>query len=1182
MATRVQSQAEPIPGYKLLERIGGGGFGEVWKAEAPGGILKAIKFVHGTIHGAHGEDSLMQQELKSLNRVKTVRHPYILSLERYDIIDGQLMIVMELADRNLWDRFTECKGQGLNGLPRQELIGYMDETAEALDLMNIQYQLQHLDIKPQNLFLVHNHVKVADFGLVKDLEGMNTQVTSGVTPVYAAPETFDGIVSRYCDQYNLAIVYQELLTGQRPFNGTNVRQLLMQHLTGTPDLSSLPICDREVIARALSKKPEDRWPTCTDMVKALNLAGQAAGAGSEPTRQELMASIETPAVIRVSPTARSDRPATPPPVVAPAPPPLSDPQPMPTIMPPPALHQTQPPLNQTQMRPAFQPPPVAERKAPPVPERQEVTGNGVLFPALVIGIGNVGLHVLRALRRSLSERQGPPELLPQLRLLYIDSDPNAMAEATDGPADAALGENEVVLAKLNKPAHYLKPVRNRAALDSWLNLAMICRVPRNQVTTEGLRLLGRLALADNYRAVAGHMKADLEALTNPKALTSADRQTRLGLRTNRPRVYVISSLGGGTGGGMFVDIGYIARSMLQRMGFEKPETVGVFLLPPAERSARKSPAMGNTFASLTELFHFSAPETTYQAFFDDQEDPLTDKGAPFNRSFVLPLPEEGADQGPLHDLANTIGDFLCRDCLTPVGRKTDELRDEVLANPDDPGGMAVQTFGAYRFATPRGVLRENVSRALVRRLVQNWLGHDRATMQKTARSRVAEQWEKLQLDPESLIANLRTACERSLDEAPETTFDKVLHRCFGKGGEVQPADALAALGQLEQLVGRPSSDLSATRTPLTEALEQAAHGLRRDCEQKLADLISGMVEEPRLRVFGAEESGQHIMGMLGDVMRGHINLYQELAAKAADAHTHIHALLCNLQKGSWWPGRKSKTGVELRESMELFPRTRYQALILQHLLDLYQALTDGFPKRIEEIGFCRQRLVEFQKRLEDRPGASRVRIDLGPGRHFLPNQSHDAEEAIETLLKAVKPDELIDLDQKVQSAVRRQFKSLLQVCIGTGDIFQELQSLMQAQAETFADGLLGKTSVAAVYLKELGDEAEIKADLARTFDEAAPALVGTRYGGSEVRLVAVPADLAGERLGKIARAAARDVEVSASGGDDVYFYRECPQFLLAELPQLGLMAEEAYRQMSGAGHFTPHTRTDIVDWLQAT
>src|SRR5258708_36502894 len=105
----------------------------------------------------------------------------------------------------------------------------MKEAAEALDLMNGQYNLQHLDIKPQNLFLVYNHIKVADFGLVKDFEGKRGTITGGITPVYAAPETFDGWVSRNSDQYSLAIVYQELLTGQRPFNGTLARQLVLQH-----------------------------------------------------------------------------------------------------------------------------------------------------------------------------------------------------------------------------------------------------------------------------------------------------------------------------------------------------------------------------------------------------------------------------------------------------------------------------------------------------------------------------------------------------------------------------------------------------------------------------------------------------------------------------------------------------------------------------------------------------------------------------------------------------------------------------------------------------------------------------------------------------------------------------------------------------------------------------------------
>src|SRR5580658_10483982 len=270
MYTRLTKQAEPIPGYRLIERLGGGGFGEVWKAEAPGGLFKAIKFVYGDLQAAGDDGCRAEQELKGLSRVKSVHHPYILSLERFDIIDGQLIIVMELADRTIWDRFQECRGQGLPGIPRVELLDCLRETAEALDLMNIEYQLQHLDIKPQDLFLSHNHIKVADFGLVKDLEGMNgATVTGGVTPVYAAPETFDGRISRFSDQYSLAIVYQELLTGVRPFAGSTMRQLVLQHLQGTPDLSSLPMADRPVISRSLAKKPDDRYPTCTELIKAL-------------------------------------------------------------------------------------------------------------------------------------------------------------------------------------------------------------------------------------------------------------------------------------------------------------------------------------------------------------------------------------------------------------------------------------------------------------------------------------------------------------------------------------------------------------------------------------------------------------------------------------------------------------------------------------------------------------------------------------------------------------------------------------------------------------------------------------------------------------------------------------------------------------------------------------------------
>src|SRR6476469_3134064 len=123
------AHVEPLPGYRLIERLGRGGYGEVWKAEVPGGLFKAIKFVYGDLHAADDDDGARaEQELKAMSRVKSVHHPYILSLERYDIIDGQLIIVMELADRTLWDRYKECRAPGLPGIPREELLGHMDET----------------------------------------------------------------------------------------------------------------------------------------------------------------------------------------------------------------------------------------------------------------------------------------------------------------------------------------------------------------------------------------------------------------------------------------------------------------------------------------------------------------------------------------------------------------------------------------------------------------------------------------------------------------------------------------------------------------------------------------------------------------------------------------------------------------------------------------------------------------------------------------------------------------------------------------------------------------------------------------------------------------------------------------------------------------------------------------------
>src|SRR3954452_20916976 len=255
---------EPLPGYRLIERLGSGGYGEVWRAEAPGGLTKAIKFVFG-----RHDEKRASIELRALDHVRGVRHPFLLSLERIEVVDGRLIVVTELADGSVKDRFDNCRREGLPGIPREELIGYLRDTADALDFMGEAHSLQHLDIKPENLLLLSGHVKVADFGLVKNMRQSQASLVGGMTPMYAAPEVFRGTPSRHSDQYSLAIVYQEMLTGTMPFAGCNSAELTLQHLNDEPDLSPLVTGDRYAVSRALAKDPQYRYTTCREFVESL-------------------------------------------------------------------------------------------------------------------------------------------------------------------------------------------------------------------------------------------------------------------------------------------------------------------------------------------------------------------------------------------------------------------------------------------------------------------------------------------------------------------------------------------------------------------------------------------------------------------------------------------------------------------------------------------------------------------------------------------------------------------------------------------------------------------------------------------------------------------------------------------------------------------------------------------------
>src|SRR5262249_10198787 len=100
------------------------------------------------------------------------------------------------------------------------------------------------------------------------LERQVTSHTGAMTPAYAAPEFFKGQTTSQSDQYSLAVTYCQLRGGRLPFAGT-LEEIMMGHAQKEPDLSMVPEAERPVVARALSKKPEERWPSCRAFVQAL-------------------------------------------------------------------------------------------------------------------------------------------------------------------------------------------------------------------------------------------------------------------------------------------------------------------------------------------------------------------------------------------------------------------------------------------------------------------------------------------------------------------------------------------------------------------------------------------------------------------------------------------------------------------------------------------------------------------------------------------------------------------------------------------------------------------------------------------------------------------------------------------------------------------------------------------------
>ncbi|WP_164103415.1 serine/threonine-protein kinase [Candidatus Laterigemmans baculatus] len=769
-ATLIQPGYEPIPGYRLEEQIGSGGFGEVWRAEAPGGLYKAIKFVHGALN-----ERQATRELRSLERIKGVQHPFLLTLERFEVVAGRLIIVTELADGSLEDTYRRHRERGSCGIPRAALLAYLHDAADALDYLHNRYQLQHLDVKPGNLLMVGGHVKVADFGLLKDLRDVECSMIGGLTPIYAPPEVFDGRPSPTSDQYSLAVMYQELLTGTRPFTGRTIAQLATQHVHSAPHLEPLPPSDRPVIARSLEKNPSRRYGGCLELVEALRAAGDRAaqprgrGDASTPRNGE---SWELDSDTRTSTLFDTGRPQV-------------------------AAVEDLPSLSAGSLS-------AGSLSADPLSAGPAVLSAQAAAQVLLVAVGGAGAECLQRLGERVAAEQGPSPL--ELHSVLIDTASDALDAARNRESCEGLPPSTPIWIPLRTPAQYRD---NGTRHLTSVSRRWVYNVPRSG-RTEGLRPLGRLALVDHGEMVFRKLSEAVEAVA-----------AAAGERT--PQVYLVGSLGGGTGSGTAWDLVHLLRHLLDQHGLPQATVTPLLASPALEPSSREPLAAADCHAALSEMHHYLLPGNSYPGDPAVGWPSVPAARSPLSQAYVVAA-REGAHPSPTP--MEMISDYIWADS-TIAGAVLRAAR-EAKGGTEAAGGShepVLRSLGIVPLQSADQIERPRLARAIASRLLHGWLGHPADARESAARVR-----EELAgccgLDVASLVADRAAPLPVAADARRSVLAERL--RRHASRARLTPEAIEGGLRELE--AARP-----ATGEAFTTAAEVAIRSLRSELSLRLKD-----------------------------------------------------------------------------------------------------------------------------------------------------------------------------------------------------------------------------------------------------------------------------------------------------------------------------------------------------------
>ncbi|HSY25840.1 MAG TPA: serine/threonine-protein kinase [Polyangiaceae bacterium] len=270
--------------FQILQKVGSGGMGAVYKALQPEmNRMVGVKILHPKLANRKDLVSRFRREARAMSQLT---HPNTAKVFLYgEFDDGPLYIIMEFLEGKNLNQTLRADGP----FAAERALPILIQASGALEEAH-RAGIIHRDLKPENIFLVqtgtlHDFPKLLDFGLAKLGEhqlrpGSVILTQEGMvfgTPEFMSPEQAQGKpLTPASDIYSLAVILYEVLTGKLPFDAKSAMDFIQLHVTGAPIPLNQRVAGRTfpplleaVLARALSKRPEDRFPSAAEFAAAL-------------------------------------------------------------------------------------------------------------------------------------------------------------------------------------------------------------------------------------------------------------------------------------------------------------------------------------------------------------------------------------------------------------------------------------------------------------------------------------------------------------------------------------------------------------------------------------------------------------------------------------------------------------------------------------------------------------------------------------------------------------------------------------------------------------------------------------------------------------------------------------------------------------------------------------------------